>query len=68
MNIYDEEQAKMVYCTTVKQFVLYISKWYPKVYGMLYLLMLGGMIVALSFFPYVYKALSYSCLYEKQQV
>lgn len=58
----------MVYCTTVKKFVLYIGKRYPRIYGMLYLLMIAVMIVALSFFPYVYKSLRYSCLYEKQQV
>ena len=58
----------MGHYSTVKQFVLFISKRYPRAYGMLYLLMIDIMIIALSFFPYVHKTLSYSCLYDKQQV
>lgn len=58
----------MVHDLAVKHIVLYISKRYPRVYGMLSLLMTAIMIITLSFFPYVYKSLGYSCLYEKQQV
>ena len=58
----------MVHDLAVKRIVFYISKRYPRVYGMLYLLMTAIMIITLSFFPYVYKSLNYSCLYEKQQV
>lgn len=58
----------MVYNSAGKHFVIYISKRFPRAFGIVYLLILGVMILALSFFPYVCKAFCYSCLYGKQQV
>lgn len=52
----------------MKKMVLYLSKKHPTLYGLLYLLLFMILLTAVSFFPYIYRAIAYPLFYEKEAV